>query len=613
MPDIIQLLPDSVANQIAAGEVVQRPASVVKELMENSVDAASKNIQLIVKDGGKASIQVIDDGCGMSATDARLSFERHATSKIREAADLFDIRTMGFRGEALASIAAVAEVELRTKKITDELGTLIQINGSEFIAQQPVNCGPGTNFTVKNLFFNIPARRKFLKGTSVELKYIITEFQRVALAYPEIAMSLTHNGAGIYHLPATVLKQRIVGLFGKAINSQLLDCSTQTTVVNINGFIGKPEGAKKSPGEQFFFVNGRYMKNPFLNRAVMNAYNRLLPPDSIPAYFIYLDIDPKTIDINIHPTKTEIKFEDERMIWQILHAAVKETLGKFAIVPSIDFDNDPGFSIPFFPKNAPVIIPEIEINPGFNPFEDEGGRFSEKESGVPSQKFKQAEGWEQLYNDKPQIGNDVKQFTIQTYLSKGFEEIPAEPTSKFYQVKGKYILTAVKSGIMMIDQKRAHERILFEQYINSPSTEHGVAQRELYPKTLELSAQDFTLITDNQEQLSHLGLEISNLGHNTVGVNSLPANIKSTDPVKLIDDLLAEIKGSQALLLDDSKHRIAASMAKAASVGYGRSLTALEMQELVDKLFACSQPNYSPDGKKIIVIVEMNELEKKFN
>lgn len=610
MADIIQLLPDSVANQIAAGEVVQRPASAVKELMENSIDAGAKNIQLIVKEGGKAAIQVIDDGIGMSETDARLCFERHATSKIREANDLFDIRTMGFRGEALASIAAVAEVELKTRKATDELGTHIQINGSELVAQQPVNCAVGTNFTIKNLFYNVPARRKFLKGISIELKHIISEFQRVALAYPEIAMSLTHNGADIYRLNASTLKQRIVGLFGKAINSQLLDITTQTTIVNIDGFIGKPESAKKSPGEQFFFVNGRFMKNPFLNRAVINAYNRLLPAESIPTYFIYLDIDPKTIDVNIHPTKTEIKFEDERMIWQILHAAVKETLGKFAVVPSIDFDSDPGFSIPFFPKNAPVTLPEIEINHNFNPFEDEGMKFSGGSFAAKPQKQKNTEGWEQLYEDKP-AEEEPTQLTMQTFASKGFDDVPAETSTKFYQVKGRYILTTVKSGLMVIDQKRAHERILFEQYLESITTEHHVAQRELYPQTMEMSAQDFALIMDNQQQLSQMGLEITNLGHNTIGINSLPANLKSTDPLKLIDDLLMEIKENQSLPFNDAKQKIAASMAKAVAIGYNRNLSAFEMQELVDKLFACNHPNFSPDGKKVLTIIEMDELDKK--
>jgi DNA mismatch repair protein MutL len=381
--------------------------------------------------------------------------------------------------------------------------------------------------------------------------------------------------------------------------------------VNIDGFIGKPEGAKKSPGEQFFFVNGRFMKNPFLNRAVINAYNRLLSADSIPTYFIYLDIDPKTIDVNIHPTKTEIKFEDERMIWQILHAAVKETLGKFAVVPSIDFDSDPGFSIPFFPKNAPVTPPEIEINHSFNPFEEEGAKFSGGVGFSPKQhKTQSFEGWEQLYEDKP-AEEEPTQLTLQTFASKGFDDTPTESTAKFYQVKGKYILTTVKSGLMVIDQKRAHERILFEQYLESLTTEHNIAQRELYPQTVELSAQDFGLIIDSQEQLSQMGMEISNLGHNTIGINSLPANLKSTDPLKLIDDLLMEIKENQSLPFDDAKHKIATSMAKAAAIGYNRSLSAFEMQELFDKLFACNHPNFSPDGKKVLTIIEMDELDKK--
>ena len=396
MSDIIQLLPDSVANQIAAGEVVQRPASAIKELMENSVDAGSSHIQVIVKDGGKALIQVIDNGCGMSETDARLSFERHATSKIREAADLFAIRTMGFRGEALASIAAIAEVELRTRRYEDEVGTYIRINGSELEEHSAIACPVGSNFSIKNLFFNVPARRKFLKSSSLELKHIIAEFQRVALANPEVVMSLNHNGADIYNLPASALKQRIVGLFGRTINQQLLDCTTNTTVVKISGFIGLPESARKSAGEQFFFVNNRYFKSPYLHKAVMNSYERLLPAESIPPYFIFLDVDPTTIDVNIHPTKTEIKFEDERTLWQIVHAAVKESLGKFAVVPTIDFETQQVIDIPFFPKSAPINAPEIDINTNFNPFDENSPRFSPHSNSHHKQSTK---GWEKLYQD----------------------------------------------------------------------------------------------------------------------------------------------------------------------------------------------------------------------
>jgi DNA mismatch repair protein MutL len=610
MADIIQLLPDSVANQIAAGEVVQRPASAVKELMENAVDAGSTQIQVIVRDGGKALIQVIDNGCGMSETDARLSFERHATSKIREAADLFAIRTMGFRGEALASIAAIAEVELRTRRLEDEVGTLVRINGSVLEVQQPVACPAGSNFSIKNLFFNVPARRKFLKSSSLELKHIIAEFQRVALAYPGIAMSLNHNGADIYNLPAAGLKQRVVGLFGRSMSQQLIDCATQTSVVSISGFVGKPESARKSPGEQFFFVNNRYMKSPYLHKAVMNAFERLLPPDSIPPYFIYFDIDPRSIDVNIHPTKTEIKFEDERTLWQILHAAVRESLGKFAAVPSIDFDTEMVIDIPFFPKSAPVSPPEIEVNPNYNPFIDEDRRVSARPEPT-GHRHTPVKGWEQLYNDN-RGGDFEPPVAMQTLRSKGFESEPNENDSRFFQLKGNYILTAVKSGLMVIDQKRAHERILYEQYLECLTQGQSVAQKELFPQAVELGAGDHTLILESRDALSLLGLEITNLGQSTIAINSLPANLKVTDPIKLVEELLLALKEDTALPLENAPQRMALSMAKAAAIGYGRTLTSMEMQDLVDKLFACQHPNVSPEGKMVLTIISIDELEKRF-
>lgn len=609
MADVIQLLPDSIANQIAAGEVVQRPASVVKELLENSIDAGARNINLIVREGGKGLIQVIDDGLGMSETDARLCFERHATSKIREAADLFNIRTMGFRGEALASIAAVAEVELRTRRAVDEVGTEVNISASELVNQQPVACSTGTQIAVKNLFFNVPARRKFLKSDSVELKHIITEFQRVALAYPEVAFSLSHNGSELYRLPASGLKQRIIGLFGKTINQHLVDCSTQTSIVNIGGYIGKPEGAKKAAGEQFFFVNGRFMKNPFLHKAVMNAYNRLLPPDTYPSYFIYFDIDPQSIDVNIHPTKTEIKFEDERMIWQILHAAVRESLGKFSVVPPIDFDSAPGFDIPYLPKNAPVTFPTIDVDPSYNPF-DEHNRNVRKPHSADKLR-ESATGWEQLFTDLPQDPTPI-QTRIETFESEGMLSKAPENTNRFYQFKGKYILTTVKSGLMVIDQKRAHERILYEQYISGMQADINLKQRELFPQAIELLPADFELLMSKADELSYLGMEISNLNHNTISVNSMPVSSSVTDPAKLVENLLAIMHENQALPFDDAKHRIALTMAKASAIGYGKQLSQFEMQEIVDKLFACHEPNLTPDGKKIIVILELDDIDSRF-
>lgn len=609
MADVIQLLPDSIANQIAAGEVVQRPASVVKELLENSIDAGARNINLIVREGGKGLIQVIDDGVGMSETDARLCFERHATSKIREAADLFNIRTMGFRGEALASIAAVAEVELRTRRAADEVGTEVNIAASLLVSQQPVACPTGTQITVKNLFFNVPARRKFLKSDSVELKHIITELQRVALAYPEINFNLSHNGSELYHLPTSGLKQRIIGLFGKNINQYLVDCATQTSIVNIGGYIGKPEGAKKNAGEQFFFVNGRFMKNPFLHKAIMNAYNRLLPPDTYPSYFIYFDIDPKSIDVNIHPTKTEIKFEDERAIWQILHAAVRESLGKFSVVPPIDFDSAPGFDIPYLPKNAPVTFPGIDVDPTYNPF-DEQPRGVHKPHGADRQR-ESATGWEHLFTNLPQEQSPI-QTRIETFESEGMLSKAPENTNRFYQLKGKYILTTVKSGLMVIDQKRAHERILYEQYIGSMQADINLKQRELFPRAIELPLADYELLMSNADELSRLGMDISNLNHNTISVNSMPVSSSITDPAKLVENLLAIMHENQALPFDDAKHRIALTMAKASAISYGKQLSQFEMQEIVDKLFACREPNLTADGKKIIAILELDEIENRF-
>jgi DNA mismatch repair protein MutL len=609
MSDIIQLLPDSVANQIAAGEVVQRPASAIKELMENSVDAGCTQIQVIVKDGGKALIQIIDNGCGMSETDARLSFERHATSKIREAADLFAIRTMGFRGEALASIAAIAEVELRTRRSVDEVGTYIRINGSELETQSTVACPVGSNFSIKNLFFNVPARRKFLKSSSLELKHIIAEFQRVGLANPDIAVSLNHNGADIYNLSASSLKQRIVGLFGRTLNQQLLDCTTKTTIAKITGFIGLPESARKSAGEQFFFVNNRYFKSPYFHKAVMNSYERLLPIDSIPPYFIFLDVDPTTIDVNIHPSKTEIKFEDERTLWQIVHAAVKESLGKFAVVPAIDFETQQVIDIPFFPKSAPVSIPEIDIDSRFNPFDDIKPNFGSH--GTPHQK-QLTKGWEKLYNDNQGEGFETSPPLTQTFPSKGFDDVEENASSRFFQFKDRYILTSVKSGLMIIDQKYAHERILFEQYLGSLSKGQAIAQRELFPQAVELSAGDYNLLMESHEDLSILGVEIGSLGQNTISINSLPASVKIIDPVKFIEDILVSLKENQSKMIDDEHQRLAASMAKAASIGFVRSLSRIEMQDLVDKLFACQHPNYSPEGKTVLTIISLEELEKRF-
>jgi DNA mismatch repair protein MutL len=612
MPDIIQLLPDSVANQIAAGEVVQRPASAVKELMENSIDAGSKNVQVIIREGGKALIQVIDDGSGMSETDARLCFERHATSKIREAKDLFAIQTMGFRGEALASIAAVAEVELKTRTKEHQVGTIIQISGSEVIEHEPISCPVGTSISIKNLFFNIPARRKFLKTSSLELKHIISEFQRVALANPQVSFSLSHNGADIYKLPAGNIKQRIVYLMGKSLTNNLIDIVTNTSVVNISGYIGKPEGAKKSPGEQFFFVNNRYMKNSYLHKAVMRAYEKLLPPEAIAPYFIFLETDPASIDVNIHPTKTEIKFEDERMVWQILNAAVREALGKYAVVPSIDFETEMVIDIPFFPRSAPVSPPEVEVNPDFNPFDrDHVSRSSSQNYFKPSQHS--TKGWQDLYNQQHGFGfeDNPEQRSKPIFEQTDQEPMVPRASQRFFQLKNKYILTSVKSGLMVIDQKRAHERILFENYLISLSAGPTSSQQELFPQSIELNAGDFSLLSELVDGLSSLGVVISFLGQNTIVVNALPANIKITDPEKLIQSFISSFKEDTGNQDFDIHQKLALSLAKASSIPYNRALEPIEMQDLVDKLFACQHPNVSPEGKPIISTIGIEELEKR--
>ncbi len=613
MPDVIQLLPDSVANQIAAGEVVQRPASVVKELMENSIDAGASSVQVIVRDGGKALIQVIDDGCGMSETDARLCFERHATSKIREANDLFAIQTMGFRGEALASIAAVAEVEMKTRIPESQVGTSIRIYGSELLEHEAVSCTVGTSISVKNLFFNIPARRKFLKSTSLELKHIISEFQRVSLANPQVAFMLSHNGADIYKLPAGNIKQRITYLMGKSIGQYLLDINTHTSVVEISGFIGKPECAKKSPGEQFFFVNNRYMKNAYLHKAVMKAYEKLIPPDTIPPYFIFLKTDPGTIDVNIHPTKTEIKFEDERMIWQILNAGVREAMGKFAIVPSIDFETEMVIDIPFFPKSAPVSPPEIEVNPDFNPFDrDYVSRSSSQQ--VHGHNRPSTRGWQDLFLQQQGSGFESKQEESSSHLFSKTESEPVFPkaSQRFFQLKNRFILTSVKSGLMVIDQKRAHERILFENYLLTLSMGSASSQQELFPQSIEMSSGDFALLHAVADDLAALGVVIGFLGQNTIAVNALPANVKVSNAEQLIHDFLGAFKENTAEQGADIHHRLAQSLAKASSIPYNRQLEPIEMQDLVDKLFACQQPNVSPDGKPTITILGVDELEKRF-
>lgn len=606
MPDIIHLLPDSVANQIAAGEVVQRPASVVKEMIENSIDAGSTIVKVIVRDGGKTLIQIVDNGCGMSDTDARMSFERHATSKIREAGDLFAIRTLGFRGEALASVASVAQVVLRTRKNGNELGTELIISGSVVESQEPVNCAPGTSFTIKNLFFNIPARRKFLKTNNAELKHIIYEFQRVALSNPDVEFTLESNDDEIYSLPATNLKQRIVHLFGKSINQNLTTIDTDTSIVRISGFIGKPEFARRTPGEQFFFVNNRFMKHPYFHRAVLSAYEKILPPDTIPSYFIYLEADPDTIDINIHPTKTEIKFENEVAIFQILVAATREALGRFNLIPSIDFNTESSMEFPLFRRDDPVPVPEISYNRNYNPFDEE----MKMPANVGQREDANLKNWEKLYT---QEGIPIKNTsTDDSFSAQQSIPIGNSNTDTLIQLKNRYILTPVKSGLMLIDQRRAHERILFEQFIRSFAMNYPVAQRTLFPETIELDPADYMLLREIFDDLHTVGFDIRDFGNNTVVIAGYPAESRNENPKEMIEIFLEKYKSTEGDIKTSVRERIARSLAVAGAVNYGETLSQSVMQELVDGLFACESPGYSPSGKPVVVIMGIEEVEKKF-
>jgi DNA mismatch repair protein MutL len=601
MPDIIKLLPDSVANQIAAGEVIQRPASVVKELIENSVDAGGRNIRVIIKDSGKTLIQVIDDGSGMSETDARLSFERHATSKITSANDLFAITTKGFRGEALASIAAVAMVELKTRREESDTGILIVVNGSKVEAQEPCSCPVGSSFSVKNLFYNIPARRKFLKSDNTEIRHIVNEFQKIVLAHPDIRFSLHHNDAEIYNLAGTNLRQRIIGVFGKQINQDLITLETETSLINIKGFIGKPENARRTYGEQFFFVNNRFMKHPYFHKAVVEAYQNILPAEAIPSYFIFMEADPASIDINIHPTKTEIKFEDERSIWQILMASVREALGRFNIVPSLDFENEALVDIPVMRSSSMMPEPpRIEINTQFNPFDGEE-RSNERSGYVERFEKENTANWERLYTALEKENDNPEQF----------EKI-RESQRKFFQVKNKYIVCPVKSGLMLIDQKRAHERVLYERFLESLSNNRAISQTDMFPITFELNPSDYIILKEIEGELELLGFSFNHSAKNKIIITGRPADNDSSDPVEMLEILLEEYKNTNSDPSVGAKEKVAAGMASASAIQYGKVLSQGEMEDLFDTLFACHSPNYSPKGKPVINIYTLEEIDKRF-
>lgn len=598
MPDLIKLLPDSVANQIAAGEVIQRPASVVKELVENAVDAGAKTISVVIKDSGKTLIQVVDDGTGMSETDARLAFERHATSKINSAQDLFAITTKGFRGEALASIAAVSMVELRTRKSGEETGTLIQISGSKVTAQEPCGSPEGSSFAVKNLFFNIPARRKFLKSDNTEMRHIITEFQKIVIPHPEIRFLLYHNDNEIYNLPSSNLRQRIMGVFGKQINNELIRTETDTTIIGIKGFVGKPENARKTYGEQFFFVNDRFMKHPYFHKAVMEAYRNILLPDAIPSYFIFLEADPESIDVNIHPTKTEIKFENEQAIWPILLASIKEALGRFNIVPSLDFRSEIMFDIPV--KSGSTAIPEapiIKTDPAYDPFSGENTRKIQADIIERFEK-ENIRGWEKLYY--PSGGNDL-------------QTVPSDSERRLLQIKGKYLVSPVKSGLMLIDQKRAHERIMYERYLEITGNSKGISQADMFPVRIEMNPADYLLLLEIKDEIARLGFKIEYPDNTTIiSLTGRPSDTQFEDPVELIEILLEEYKSTQADPSTGMKEKVAAALASAAAIPYGKVLSKMEMEDIIDNLFACKAPNYSPKGKAVISIITLEEIDKRF-
>lgn len=637
MSDIIQLLPDSVANQIAAGEVIQRPASVIKELVENSIDAGATSINVVCTDSGRTSIQVVDNGKGMSETDARLSFERHATSKIRKADDLFNLHTMGFRGEALASIAAVAQVTLKTRLEGDDVGTQLSIAGSRFVSQEPCSCPVGSNFLIENLFYNVPVRRKFLKSNATELNNIIAAFERIVLVNPNVAFTLYNNQNELYNLKAGSLRQRIVDVFGKKINQHLLTLDIDTTMCKINGFVGKPESARKKGARQFFFVNGRYMKHPYFHKAVMSAYERLIPEGDQVPYFVYFTVKPEDIDVNIHPTKTEIKFENEPTIWQILAAAVKDAVGMFKDVTAIEFDTEGLPEIPALGDgDDEVKAPKLQYNSSYNPFNEPSPR---RQDAVPQQ-------WEKLYDGlgggsthqpslfssegggvvkskasavpadgilqsrrfaQPEVPDEAPEDDVQ----EESQESPIEEKSPVhYQYKGQYIMTAVKSGLMIIDQHRAHTRILYERYLAQTADRKAYSQKLLFPETVQFSTTEDTTMRAILPELEAIGFEIAQQQDGTYTINSVPAGLDGLNYVTLVQDLVATAADKPASATDDICHAVALELARSAAVTYGQVLTNAEMENIVNDLFACSNFNYTPDGKRVLTLLRQTEMER---
>ena len=601
MPDIIRLLPDSIANQIAAGEVVQRPASVVKELMENSIDAGATSIRVIIKDAGRTLIQIIDDGFGMSETDARMSLERHATSKIRSAEDLFTLRTMGFRGEALASIAAVSQFELKTRQVHNELGTLLVVEGSDVKRQEPVACEKGTNISVKNLFYNIPARRNFLKSNPVEMKHLLEEFQRIALAQPEISFSFVQGDELIYDLTPSKLSQRIVSLFGKSYQGQLASCQEGTELMKVTGYIGKPESARKTRGEQFIFVNHRFVRNNYLNHAITSAYENLLPENSFPFYVLFVEIDPRHIDVNVHPTKTEIKFDDERAVYAVVRSAVRQALGSHNLTQALDYSADVN------------LINKISHNPALS-----RDQYLEEQLGTSLDRSN-VQNWEKLFDgERPEQSRlftppaEVSPVRMESAPSRNDVYLTAEEKVVF-QFRLKYLVRPVKNGLMIIDQQAAHERILFEKFLLKMQHHTGSSLQSLFPQTVTLSAADFALVMEMEQEIKGLGFQFDVFGKNTLVVTGMPAETVGKNEKELFEGLIEQFKQNQSSLTLPLRDNLASSLARRAAIKAGQKLSHEEMDSLVTGLFSCRNPNYSSEGNTTFFIIETSKIENYFS
>lgn len=624
MSDIIKLLPDSVANQIAAGEVIQRPASVIKELVENAVDAGATSIKIILKDAGRTLIQVVDNGCGMSPTDARLAFERHSTSKITQAADLFALHTMGFRGEALASIAAIAQVELRTMRPNDSIGTKLVINASRVESQEPEACAPGCNMMVKNLFFNVPARRKFLKSDSVEMSNVLREFERLALVNTEVEFLLIHNDITVHQLLKGSLKQRIVDLFGKSLDKQMVPVETDTSLVHLSGFVGRPENARKRNALQYFFVNGRNMRHPYFHKAVMTCYEQLIPADEQPCYFLNFSVDPETIDVNIHPTKNEIKFENEQPIWQILVAAIKEALGKFNAAPSIDFDAVDVPEIPAFNPNSEATH-DVEIDRGYNPFRQSASSDASWRRQVEST----TNDWEKLYanfeKNKADGYSELRGSALNAMSAGDFDEsVEAEPQQQSLdidsvdtavsamQLKGRYILSPSKSGLMVIDQHRAHLRVLYDRYLDLARLGALASQRIIFPEVLNLTATQNVILESVIEPLNASGFDLSFLGNNSWAVNGAPSVLGDANAADVVMQMIDDVAETGEDIRETLHEKMALSMARAAAIKPGQSLSVADMEHLLCDLFKLSTPNYTPDGRLVMSIISIDDISRMF-